>query len=186
MILLIMLLLQLGQTNACSSLENVYFSEYIEGSSHNKALEIYNGSNQTLDLSCLRVEMYFNGASEPEFQVDLIGTLPSQEVFVLWHEEGKKLAPYASNLTYQQSSGFGWFNGDDSILLMNGAQVIDRFGTVGVRPDGMWSREVRTKDRTLRRNPEITQGDISSVEPFNPAEQWLEFEKDTFDGLGSR
>ncbi len=31
--------------------ENIFFSEYAEGSSNNKYLEIYNNSDQTIDLT---------------------------------------------------------------------------------------------------------------------------------------
>lgn len=35
---------------------DVYFSEYIEGSSNNKALEIYNSGNSEVDLASYKVE----------------------------------------------------------------------------------------------------------------------------------
>ena len=40
-----------------------FFSEYIEGSSYNKALEIYNPSNVAIDLAAglYNIQFYFNG-----------------------------------------------------------------------------------------------------------------------------
>ena len=51
-----------GGANAASS--DLFFSEYIEGSSNNKALEIYNGTGAPIDLgtSGYDVQMFFNGA----------------------------------------------------------------------------------------------------------------------------
>ena len=44
----------------CSEL---FFSEYIEGSSLNKGLEIYNPSMNTIDLSNYSVKIFANGSS---------------------------------------------------------------------------------------------------------------------------
>ena len=45
---------------------DVFFSEYIEGSSNNKALEIYNGTGATVNLAAggYNVQMFFNGIGE--------------------------------------------------------------------------------------------------------------------------
>ena len=39
-----------------------FFSEYVEGSSNNKALEIYNPSNSPLNLSGYSIKVFSNGA----------------------------------------------------------------------------------------------------------------------------
>ncbi|MBK9776718.1 MAG: lamin tail domain-containing protein [bacterium] len=41
----------------------IFFSEYIEGSSNSKAVEIYNNTNQPIDLSQVVVERYNNGST---------------------------------------------------------------------------------------------------------------------------
>ena len=45
----------------------LFFSEYIEGSSNNKALEIFNGTGAGINLARRRysVQMFFNGARPP-------------------------------------------------------------------------------------------------------------------------
>ncbi|HNQ44310.1 MAG TPA: lamin tail domain-containing protein [Candidatus Cloacimonadota bacterium] len=40
---------------------NLFFSEYIEGSSNNKAIEIFNGTGETVDLSEYSVKLGSNG-----------------------------------------------------------------------------------------------------------------------------
>ena len=44
---------------------DLFFSEYIEGWSNNKALEIYNPTNQEVDLSAYSISRYSNGGTSP-------------------------------------------------------------------------------------------------------------------------
>ena len=44
----------------CSDL---FISEYAEGNSQNKAIEIYNPTSQAIDLNGYRIERYSNGSS---------------------------------------------------------------------------------------------------------------------------
>ena len=46
-----------------SAQSDLFFSEYVEGSGNNKALEIYNPTNQTIDLSKYSVARYSNGSA---------------------------------------------------------------------------------------------------------------------------
>jgi|ADGO01.1.fsa_nt_gi Predicted extracellular nuclease len=62
---------------------DLFFSEYIEGTSFNKALEIYNGTGASVDLSLYTVELYSNGAAAPSQSVTLSGMLADGDVFVL-------------------------------------------------------------------------------------------------------
>lgn len=53
-----------GETGTASDL---FISEYVEGSSTNKALEIYNGTGATVDLSQYTLCMVnFGGSGKPE------------------------------------------------------------------------------------------------------------------------
>jgi hypothetical protein len=49
-------------TSACTR-GGLFFSEYIEGSSFNKALEIFNGTGEPVDLSQVELRTYSNGQS---------------------------------------------------------------------------------------------------------------------------
>lgn len=44
--------------------KDLIISEYVEGSSNNKAIEIYNGTGETVNLSDYSVELYLNGSKE--------------------------------------------------------------------------------------------------------------------------
>ena len=60
----------------CSEL---FFSEYVEGSSQNKALEIYNPTNQIIDLSNYTIERFSNGSNVVSDEMLLSGyILPGQ------------------------------------------------------------------------------------------------------------
>ena len=45
--------------------DNLLLSEYVEGSSNNKAIEIFNGTGATVDLAAggYQLEVYFNGSA---------------------------------------------------------------------------------------------------------------------------
>ncbi len=76
----------LGMHTADSQATDLFFSEYIEGSSNNKAIEIYNGTGADVDLSQYVVELYFNGASDPNNPITLSeiqATLGDGEVLVI-------------------------------------------------------------------------------------------------------
>ena len=54
-----------GVPRAQAATTELFFSEYIEGSSNNKALEIYNGTGAAVDLGAAgyNVQMFFNGSA---------------------------------------------------------------------------------------------------------------------------
>ena len=62
----------------------LFMSEYIEGWSNNKAIEIYNPTGSAIDMSDYRLERYANGATaaEENQKVDLSGTIEPGDVLV--------------------------------------------------------------------------------------------------------
>ena len=60
---LVPLVFSLGSARATPT--ELFFSEYIEGTSNNKALEIFNGTSAPVDLTAAGydVQMFFNGSS---------------------------------------------------------------------------------------------------------------------------
>src|SRR5690242_4775435 len=61
----------------------LFFSEYIEGSSFNKAVEIYNGTGAAVNLSAYTLQLYSNGAASPSQSATLSGTLANGDVLVV-------------------------------------------------------------------------------------------------------
>jgi predicted extracellular nuclease len=165
---------------------DVFFSEYIEGSSNNKALEIFNGTGSTVDLATAgyRVQMHFNGSPAVGLTINLTGTVASGDVYVLAHSS----ANAAILAQADQTNGAGWFNGDDAVVLRKGpafGTVVDSIGQVGFDPGTEWgSGLTSTADNTLRRKAGIESGDANFGDTFDPAEEWDGFATDTFGGLG--
>lgn len=168
-----------GSANAASS--ELYFSEYIEGSSNNKALEIYNGTGADVTLAGYDVQMCFNGNAACTLTIPLTGTIAAGDVHVV--------ANSAANATIlaqaDQTNGSGWFNGDDAVLLRKNGVVIDSIGQRGFDPGTEWGTGlVSTADNTLRRKLSVTAGDPVDNDAFDPAPKWDGFAIDTFNGLG--
>lgn len=158
----------------------VYFSEYVEGSSNNKALEIVNTGGEAVNLSGYSVQIFANGGSSASATINLSGSIAPGGAFVLSHAS----ASFAG--TANQTSGSLSFNGNDAVTLRNGTAVIDAIGQVGVDPGaaGWGSDPTNTTDNTLRRKAAVTGGDASASDAFDPAVEWLGFAVDTFNGLG--
>ena len=63
----------------------LFFSEYIEGSSNNKALEIYNGTGAAVNLGAggYNIQMFFNGNPTATLTINLTGTVAAGDVYVV-------------------------------------------------------------------------------------------------------
>lgn len=131
--------------NDCSDL---FFSEYVEGSSNNKALEIYNPTNASINLADYRVLASFNGGvSVVVFQLN--GTLAAGDVYVMVNN----LADSVLKLKADTLTAFINFNGDDAIALLHLNDTIDVIGVVGTDPGTSWAvGNGSTAENTLIRN----------------------------------
>ena len=163
---------------------DLFFSEYIEGSSYNKAIEIYNGTGASVDLSSYTLELYSNGASSPSQTTTLSGNLADGDVVVLAHSSAD--AAILTEADILNSSVIN-FNGDDTLVLRSGGGIVDVIGQVGYRPpSGEWgSGSTSTQNNTIRRQSTIGAGDTNESDVFDPALEWVGYAQDTFDGLGS-
>ena len=183
--MLAVVLAQVGTSNAAAPTE-LFFSEYIEGSSNNKALEIFNGTGTPVNLAtgAYDVQMFFNGSGTAGLTIPLTGTVAAGDVYVL--AQATASAPILAQA--DQTNGSGWFNGDDAVVLRKGATglVVDSIGQVALDPGTEWGTGLTsTADNTLRRKPSISAGDTTTSDGFDPAFEWDGFATDTFDGLGA-
>jgi predicted extracellular nuclease len=163
---------------------DLFFSEYIEGSSNNKALEIFNGTGATVDLAAAgyNVQMHFNGNPAASLTVNLIGTVEAGNVYVLAQASASAAILAEAN----QTNGSSWFNGDDAVVLRKGTAIIDVIGQIGFDPGTEWGTGfTSTADNTLRRKAGIVAGDTDGADAFVPADEWDGFATATFSGLGS-
>ncbi|MCV0403205.1 MAG: ExeM/NucH family extracellular endonuclease [Chloroflexi bacterium] len=162
----------------------LFFSEYIEGTSNNKALEIYNGTGAPIDLGAnsYTVQMFFNGSTTAGLTINLTGTVANGDVHVVAHSS----ASAAILAQADQTSGAGFFNGDDAVVLRKGGTTVDAIGQVGFDPGTEWgSGLTSTADNTLQRKATVQAGDTNSGDVFDPSVEWDGFATDTFSGLGA-
>jgi predicted extracellular nuclease len=162
----------------------LFISEYIEGSSNNKALEIYNGTGASVNLATAgySIQMFFNGNPVSTLTINLTGTVANNDVYVL----AQSAANAAILAQADQTNGAGWFNGDDAVVLRHGTTVLDVVGQIGFDPGTEWGTGLTsTADNTLRRKPSIETGDPNGADAFDPSIEWTGFATDDGGGLGS-
>jgi len=184
LLLAMMILLSPASIVTAAAPTDLFISEYIEGSSNNKALEIYNGTGAAVNLTTGGYEIFvsFNGGSSTA-TFPLSGTVANGDVFVF--------AASAANATIlaqaDQTTTTGLWNGDDFIALRKtGAVVVDSLGVLGTDPGTEWGTGLTsTADNTLQRKDTVCAGDTTTNDAFDPATEWNGLINDTFTGLGS-
>jgi predicted extracellular nuclease len=162
---------------------DLFFSEYIEGSSNNRAVEIFNGTGAPVSLSNYQLLLFANGSGTATSTITLSGTLANNDVFVVANSS----ADSAILDVADQTSGSLTHTGDDALALRNtlAGRYADVIGQVGFDPGNFWGTEpVTTINHTLVRKCTINSGDLGALDAFNPATEWDSYEIDTFTYLG--
>lgn len=162
--------------DSCSGL---IISEYIEGSSYNKAIEIYNASSSSIDLAQYKIKVYINGSSTAT-SISLSGILSSYDTYIISHTSANATILGMANIT----SGNLSFNGDDAVSLERNDTLIDLIGIIGDLPSsGQWGSG--TKDYTLVRKSTIKGGVNTNPISFDPSIQWDIYNTDVTSYLGT-
>jgi len=147
---------------------DILISEYIEGSSFNKAIEIANTGNELVTLIGYELAKSANGNNEWGNRLPLDGiAIGAGDVFVLAHSDAN--ADILSNTDMTDTNVIS-FNGDDPIALLLNGDVHDIIGVMGDQNFG--------KDVTLVRQSRI------ATTIYNESD-WLVKAKNNSDGLGS-
>lgn len=172
MFILAAALLGMGMASAqdTHTYSDLIVSEYVEGSSYNKAIEIYNGTGADVDLSAYTLQKQANGAGEYGNALELSGTLADGLTYVIVVEncDNNDLRDLADLLISSQAMNF---NGNDAVALFKGSEKIDEVGVFGSTAD--WGKDV-----TLRRI--YGEGPTATYDPS----EWTEADKDDFSDLG--
>ena len=149
---------------------DLFFSEYIEGGTgNNKALEIFNGTGATVDLSAYSVELYSNANTSPNSTVTLSGELADGDVFVIGNSQANATITSVADIT----SGVTSFNGNDALVLAHDGARIDVIGEPGANVNF-------AVDVSLRRNADVCSGTVTY-----DASEWNDAGDMVHDGLGS-
>lgn len=121
-------------TAAFSQATDLFISEYAEGSSNNKYIEIYNGTGSAVDLSNYEVWRVSNGGTWPEATQALTGMLADGDVFIVANSSSDPIILAAADITPSIST----WNGDDAVGLakfISGTfTLIDAVGEDGPDP----------------------------------------------------
>ena len=107
----------------------MFISEYVEGSSYNKVIEIANFTGSSKDLSNYKINIYYNGSNSSTTEISFPSfTLAQGEVYVISHTSAA--SPCTNNI--DQTHGSLDFNGNDVVELASSSNVkIDIIGIIG-------------------------------------------------------
>mgnify|MGYP002401414962 CR=1 FL=1 len=177
-----------GVQNVYAAPTDLIISEYIEGSSNNKSIEIFNGTGSIVDLSAgqYRLELYTNGSPTVSQFVNLTGTIADGDVLVISHASASASILAVTDITNSLVINF---NGDDAIVLRKGGaggSVVDSIGQVGVDPGTNWTvGSGATSEFTLVRVNTICAGDTNPSDTYLASSEWVINPQNTFTFLGS-
>ncbi len=194
-----------AQTTSCTQL---FFSEYVEGSSHSKALEIYNPTASPIALSNYKLIRFSNGSATPVDSFNLTGTIAAHDVWVVTNGQVTPdansafcdpilmaMADQVGPAPYATGTAVMFFNGDDAIVLATIAPrtFIDIFGKIGEDPGVSWSDVFPytdaqgswwTLNHTLIRKSTVTGGVLVNPTAFNVTTEWDSLPQNTWTNLG--
>lgn len=193
-----------AQITDCTEL---FFSEYVEGYGQNKALEVYNPTVSTVDLSAYQIERYSNGTTNSSAGgvTNLTGMLVSGDAFVITSGETDTSSTFGfidpilfSMSDFSEPVGSYptplHMNGNDAMVLTKNGQIIDVIGKVGEDPaSGAWTDDAAsgftmgswwTAQHTLIRKNTILYGDNNGIDLFDPSLEWDSLVIGSWNNLG--
>lgn len=147
-------------------------SEYSEGASFNKFLEITNISDKDIDLSAYLLRIYTNGNESSTNQVQLSGTLAAGASKVYKNSKADATLPDGVEAEAINDDVIN-FNGNDPIAIICNEGIADILGTIGSDADF-------AKDVTLRRLSTVT----APTATYSP-DEWETLGMDDLTGFGS-
>lgn len=165
-----------------------FFSEYLEGSSWNKAVELYNPNERAFSLSDCSLEIYSNGSLDVGYSVSIDAVFEAESAFVVCNDRMDDEQLGRCDLLDNSLI----FNGDDAVTLVCGdaahpefRRTADVIGQVGMDPGASWGNgQLSTKNATLRRSCDVSAGDTNTADAFSPSEEFTNQGIDVFDDLG--
>ena len=177
-----------------SVVPTLFISEYSEGSSNNKYIEIFNPTSGQIALDDYRFSMCNNGCDAegsfdyPNNTFDTGAVIAAGDVYVMCHPSSSSTISAECDETYGYLS-----NGDDTFALVTTTgEMVDMVGTMSTTDvgDGWTVAGVAnaTKDHTLVRKGSIQRGEpdwAASAGTNEVDSQWIVLSKDEWGYLGS-
>ncbi len=151
---------------------DLIISAYVEGSSWNKAVELYNGTGKTVDLSKYYLQKQSNGSGPYISTLRLSGTLDNGKSYAIVHKQAATDLLAKAQLV---TDSLLQFDGNDAIILVRSGVTIDMAGQANAGADVYWGTNL-----TLQRKAGVTHPSSS----FNPNE-WNTLATDSYSMLGN-
>lgn len=150
------------------------FTGYVQ-SDNNFAIEIYNFSDEDVDLKWYKLNEYYKAKEDVvTFSLDLKGTVKAKETIVVCAGDSSDAVKAKADVVVEDTSNKGFKSlGTQAFTLTLADYVVDSLGTVGYRTE--WGRDV-----TLMRRSDKWHG----VGKYYDYKEWLEYPQDTIDYLG--
>ena len=122
-----------AHTTTCTAISELIISEYVETSTSRRAIEIYNGTGATVDLTHYWILIFANGSStEQSAVIQLTGTLANGAVYIIANGAitGKTINLITTNLDFTGNDAVGLFKDytADTDGELNGA-MCDRWAS---------------------------------------------------------
>ncbi len=173
-----------GECGPCGGgVSDLFFSEYAEGSSNNKYIEIYNGTGGTVDLSQYTVKLGSNG-NDWGNTLTPDATLEDGDVFVIANSGADPYILDRADVT----SSVTYFNGNDALGLFHNDVLID---VIGVQGESVYWPVAGTseglKDHTIIRKQNVcspTTDWALSAGTDETNSQWIVEPQNYWDNLG--
>jgi len=189
------------------------FSEYVEGTGNNKALEIFNPTENPINLSAYRLARYVNGSTNPDL-IGLSGSLAPKKTYVVVLDKRDPNGtgtetPVDSSLiavadTFlcpdQNLNQTMYFNGNDAMSLQkSNGQIVDLIGKIGENPGVGWTDDslctagpftdkcsaiAWTLNHTMIRKHQVGSGITLNPAYFDVTLEWDTLPVNTFTNLG--
>ncbi|MBL4754039.1 MAG: lamin tail domain-containing protein [Flavobacteriales bacterium] len=192
--------------------DDLFISEYVEGWSNNKAIEIYNPTGLAINMTGYSLVRFRNQDLQPSTALELSGMLQPYSTYVVvldkrdtagigfeapvWDDLQAKADLFA-NPSYNNGKETMYFNGNDAMALLknSGGTIVDLLGVIGdlANPDG-WgffgtdtagNSLYITKDHTLKRRASVQSGIENPPTSFDPLVEWDSLPANTFTELGA-
>ena len=179
----------------------ILFSEYAEGTSYNKYLEIYNYSSQTIYLNEYAFPSCSNGCDN-NGEWDYMNYFPEGatinpgDVYVITHPNATNPSNqyYTAEIAMYSDHQFAYLsNGDDVFALINikTGDVLDIIGDIGEDPGDGWDVAGvvnATKDHTLVRKSSVYSGNLgqwsNSAGTGLDNSEWIVLDNEVWENLG--
>jgi hypothetical protein len=203
-VLLAIVSLSISAFAYAQSCSELYFSEVVEGTGNNKAIEVYNPTSVPVVLSNYRIVRYSNGSTSGADSLQLTGTLASHDVWVVANGQttSQPNSPACDPALQAMADQLGgaypdpmYQNGDDAIALVRilPYAIIDIFGKIGEQPATAWSDVYPyngtvgtwiTKDHSMIRKSAVDRGVTVNPTVFNVMAEYDTLPENTWTNLG--